>query len=251
METATRNIRRGLTVLARQGVHNMIVTADHGYLFGEEAGTDMTINPPGGETVDLHRRVWIGRGGAANDSCVRMKASDLGWGGDLEIVAPWNMACFKAGGAKAYFHGGLAPQEIVVPVAVLRALDAPTQVSGSTFEWELHARSIVVSTRFLSVQISGRAAQLFDAAAPRVRVEVRIGSTLLSSALTADYGLDEGTGEIALGLDQDGRAVQPNLVVLRLDERVIEADSVTVHLVDAASGSELARLAPIPVRISL
>lgn len=41
-----------------------MVTADHGHLFGESLGRDRQIPAPGGETVALHRRAWVGRGGA-------------------------------------------------------------------------------------------------------------------------------------------------------------------------------------------
>lgn len=251
MDTVIRDLRRGIGALVRQGVQTVIVTADHGYLFGEEAGTDMTIDPPGGETVDMHRRVWVGRGGAAHSSCVRLKASDLGWKGSLEIVSPWNMACFRAGGARAYFHGGLAPQELAVPVAVLRARVSPRKPSATPFAWQLKSGAKTISTRFLSVRVEGQVSQLFDADAPRVRIEVRAGGIVVSTPLTADYGLDPQNGEVGMKLSEDGRSLESNVVVLQLHESAANADTASVHLLDAASGFELAKLASIPVRIAL
>jgi hypothetical protein len=177
MDTVIRDLRRGFGVLARNGVETIVVTADHGYLFGEEAGTDLTIDSPGGDTVDLHRRVWVGRGGAANSACVRFKASDVGWAGDLEIVTPWNAACFKAGGSRAYFHGGLSPQEIVVPVALVKVRQVAAVTKDGGFQFDLVTGARAITSRIVSVQLQGRAKQkqIFGGAPPRVRVEVRVG----------------------------------------------------------------------------
>lgn len=63
MDDILDQLRRVFRVLMGLGVEVILVTADHGYLFGEELGSDMKIDAPGGDTVDLHRQVWIGRGG--------------------------------------------------------------------------------------------------------------------------------------------------------------------------------------------
>jgi hypothetical protein len=49
-------------------------------------------------TVELHRRCWIGRGGATPPGCVRVQASELGYASDLELVFPAGAGVFKAGG---------------------------------------------------------------------------------------------------------------------------------------------------------
>jgi hypothetical protein len=252
MDTVIRDLRRGFGVLARNGVETVVVTADHGYLFGEEAGTDMTIDPPGGETVDLHRRVWVGRGGAANPACLRFKASDVGWSGDLEVVTPWNAACFKAGGSRAYFHGGLSPQEIVVPVAVLKVRQAAQVTRDGGFQFELATGAREITTRIVTVHLQGRAKQkqIFGGTPPRVRVEVRVGSVIVSAPYHADYGWDERNGEIDLQMEDDGFAIRPNTVVLQLQETISQASEASIHLLDAINGMELRRTS-IPVRIAL
>jgi hypothetical protein len=252
MDTVIRDLRRGFGVLARNGVETIVVTADHGYLFGEEAGTDMTIDAPGGETVDLHRRVWAGRGGAASPACVRFKASDVGWGGDLEIVTPWNAACFKAGGSRAYFHGGLSPQEIVVPVALIKVRQATPVTRDGGFQFGLATGARAITARVVSVRLEGRAKQkqIFGGAPPRVRVEVRVGNVVVSAPYHADYGWDERSGEIDLQMEDDGFAIRPNTVVLQLQEAISQASEASIHLLDASTGMELRRTS-IPVRIAL
>ena len=62
MDGVLNDLRRGVRVLADLGVKTIVLAADHGHLFADEIGDDMKIEAPGGETADLHRRVWVGRG---------------------------------------------------------------------------------------------------------------------------------------------------------------------------------------------
>ena len=62
MDEVLEKLRRGIRRLASLGVCYMVLAADHGHLFIEELDDAMKIDPPGGQTVDLHPRVWIGRG---------------------------------------------------------------------------------------------------------------------------------------------------------------------------------------------
>ena len=63
MDGVLDHLRRGVRVLRDLGIKTIILAADHGHLFAEEIGEDMKIDAPGGETADLHRRVWVGVGG--------------------------------------------------------------------------------------------------------------------------------------------------------------------------------------------
>lgn len=95
MDDILHDLRRACRVLTECGVKTIIFTADHGYLFGEELGSDMKIDPPGGETVELHRRVWIGRGGSASKSYLRTCLADFGIESNLELAVSRDFACFK------------------------------------------------------------------------------------------------------------------------------------------------------------
>ena len=130
MDGVLNDLRRGIRVLRDLGVKHIILAADHGHLFGEEVGEDMKIEAPGGDTADLHRRVWVGVGGTSDASYLRTSLASLGHGKRLDIATPWTFACFKAkGGARAYFHGGLSPQELIVPVVDDDA-DGPSRWQG-------------------------------------------------------------------------------------------------------------------------
>lgn len=252
MEGVLNDLRRAFRNLSGLGVERIVFTADHGYVFGEELDSDMKIDAPGGDTVDLHRRVWVGRGGGASDSFLRAKLADFGLAGDLEIAVPWNFACFKVkGGASAYFHGGLSPQELIIPVATLQPLKREQSARLPEIEWELIPGSPKISTRFFSVKITGEASGLFRVEPPKVRIEIRHKNEVISMTGGAAYGFEDATGDILLALDAgDARRIIPNNVVLMMTKEDIKGQA-TVHLLDAISGLELCRPLAIVIDISL
>ena len=121
MDTVINNLARAIGKLSQTGIERIVLAADHGHLFfAGERDESMRIDSPGGNTVELHRRCWIGYGGATPAGCVRVSAAALGYDSELEFVFPKGTAVFKAGGDLAYHHGGLSLQEMVVPVLTVR-----------------------------------------------------------------------------------------------------------------------------------
>ncbi len=65
MDTVIDDLARAIRKLAAAGVEHAVVSADHGHLFSAaDRDESMRTDAPGGDTVELHRRCWIGRGGA-------------------------------------------------------------------------------------------------------------------------------------------------------------------------------------------
>lgn len=254
MDEVLHLLHRAFRVLADLGVDNIILVADHGYLFGDELDEGMKIDAPGGETADLHRRVWVGRGGNADPAYMRARIAEFGLGGDLEIAAPWNFACFKAkGGAKAYFHGGLSPQELLIPVITLQPIESRSRrgPAAGGFDWQLIPGSSKISTRFFSVQIKGTVTGLFELAPPKVRLEVQAKNNSISTPISASYGFEEGTGDVQLRLAEgDSKGVEANTVTLQITGETAQK-TVTIHLVDATSGVELKRLEKVEMTIAI
>src|SRR5262249_49536632 len=121
MDTVIDNLARAIRKLAATDIEHAVVTADHGHLFfAADRDESIRTDAPGGDTVELHPRCWIGRGGAQPTGCVRVAASTLGYDSDLELVFPIGCGVFKTGGDLAYHHGGPSLQELVVPVVVVR-----------------------------------------------------------------------------------------------------------------------------------
>ena len=149
------HLRRGVRVLADHGINTIILVADHGHLFADEIGEDMKIETPGGKVEDLHRRVWVGIGGTSEPSYLRASLSSLGVNSELDIATPWTFAVFKSkGGGRAYFHGGLSPQELIVPVVVMHPTAKPL-ATATSIQWTLNPGTPKLTTRFFSVQIAG------------------------------------------------------------------------------------------------
>jgi len=246
------DLRRGLRILNDLGVQRVLLTSDHGHLFAEELSEDMKIDSPGGKTADLHRRCWIGQGGSSDASYLRIPLKSLGMESDLDFATPKSFACFKVqGGARAYFHGGLSPQELIIPLALMRPAEMAVPGPTSGIQWELQPGARKLTTRFFSVQVSGNITGLFELQPPRVSIEVRAKGKCVTVPVSASYGFEEATGDVQLKLrDDDPRSIEPNTVTVMLTEEV-DQKTVSIYLIDAVNGAELARLEKIEVAISI
>jgi len=251
MDDMLLELQRAFRKLGEMGINNIVISADHGYLFGEELGDDMKIDAPGGKTSDLHRRVWVGQGGASNSAFLRANLSDFGFGGDLEIATPWNLACFKVkGGAKAYFHGGLSPQEIIIPLITLKLKKTSGGTDSGVINWTIQPGSKKISTHFFSVTISGGAGDLLPLVAPQVHVEIRTGDKVISHPVSASYGYEDATGHLQLHPSKgDSQKIEPDTITFQLDET--KEKFAEIYLLDATSGVELAHLKNIEVVITI
>jgi len=255
LDDVLNQLRRAIKMLFALGIETVVISADHGYLFGEKLTTGDRIDAPGGKTATLKRRVWVGQGGAEAPAFLRAPLSAFGIGGELEIATPWNLSCFKVkGGAMEYFHGGLSLPELVVPVLTVRPAVARAPAVPARVQWTLTPGSQTISTRFLSVTVEGRSEELLPIEPPAIRVEVRAGDQSISVPVSASYGFQEATRDVQLALDADEpRAIANNTVTLMITETKTtpSVDEVTVHLLDATTGVSLARLDRVPFSISL
>jgi hypothetical protein len=247
------HLRRGLRVLADQGIKTIVLVADHGHLFADEMGEDMKIDAPGGKVEDLHRRVWVGVGGNSEPSYLRTSLGSLGVDSEFDIATPWAFAVFKSpGGGRAYFHGGLSPQELIIPVVLMHAA-VKSSGPSTGIQWTLTPGTAKLTTRFFSVQIAGNQSEssLFGFEPPKVRIELRANKKLVSLPVSASYGFEDATGEVRLKISEnDNRQIEPNTVTVMLSEEVSQK-TVGVYLMDATTGAELAAPLTVDVAISM
>lgn len=247
------HLRRGVRVLADHGIKTIVLVADHGHLFADEIGEDMKIEAPGGKVEDLHRRVWVGVGGNSEPSYLRASLASLGVEGDYDLATPWTFAVFKSkGGGRAYFHGGLSPQELIVPVVVMHSA-AKISTPSAGIQWKLTPGTPKLTTRFFSVQISGSQSKssLFGFEPPKVRIELRANKSCVSTPVSASYGFEDATGEVNLKINEsDNRRIETNTVTIMLSEEIAQK-TVGVYLLDASTGAELAPPLTIDVAISM
>jgi len=246
-------LRRSVRILSDYGVNTIILVADHGHLFADEVGDDMKIEAPGGNAADLHRRVWVGEGGTVESAFLRTTLTSLGTDSVFDIATPWRFAIFKAaGGNLSYFHGGLSPQELIVPVVVLHSTTKPPAPTTG-IQWTLIPGTAKLSTRFFSVQIAGMQGQtsLFGFEPPKVRIELRANKKCVSLPVSASYGFEDATGEVTLKISEcDNKRIEPNTVTVMLSEEISQK-TVGVYLLDATTAVELAAPLTVDVAISM
>jgi len=247
------HLRRGVRVLGDHGIKTIVLVADHGHLFADEIGEDMKIEAPGGKVEDLHRRVWVGVGGDSEPSYLRTTLASLGVDSEFDIATPWTFAVFKSkGGGRAYFHGGLSPQELIVPVVVMHSA-AKFSPPSTSIQWTLTPGTAKLTTRFFSVQIAGSesGSSLFGFAPPKVRIELRANKKCVSFPVSASYGFEDATGEVKLKVSEaDNQRIEPNTVTVMLTEEIAQK-TVGVYLLDATTGAELTAPLTIDVAISM
>lgn len=253
MDTMLDQLRRCVRILRDAGIKTIIIVADHGHLFAEEVGEDMKIDAPGGKTVDLHRRVWVGEGGNLDASFMRTPLRSLGVDSDFDIATPWNFAVFKvAGGNLNYFHGGLSPQELIIPMLTLTPKVYRTTGTSTGISWKLLPGAKKLTTRFFSVQITGTSTGLFEMEPPKVRVELRSKGMPVSSPVSASYGYEEATGDVILKIaDNDSKQIESNTVTVMVTLEEDMPKTISLVLLDATTGVELAGIEKIETAISL
>ena len=253
LDDVLKQLRRGIKTLFGLGVRSVVITADHGYLFGQELSAGQKIDAPGGETLTLKRRVWVGKGGAELPGTLRRPLSALGIGGEYEMVTPLDLSCFKApGGATEYFHGGLSLPELVVPVLTVRPGTVTAPAAGAPVQWTLTLGSHTISTRFMSVTVEGVSTQLLPLTPPAVRLEVRADGQVISVPVSASYGFQEATKDVQLSLGEAGppQSVAKNTITLMITDEP-DVSQVSIHMLDATTGISMARLDGIPFAIAL
>lgn len=241
MDTVIDNLARAIRKLATAGVENSVVSADHGHLFfPADRDESMRTDAPGGGEVELHRRCWIGRGGATPAGCVRVPASSLGYASDLDFVFPVGAGVFKSGGDLAFHHGGPSLQELIVPVLTVRLALRETRqpTAGRVSATGLPG---AVTNRIFTVMLEGDLLSSEQVVRPLLMFSGRqVGA--VGMAVGAEF--DRSTGCVKL---QPGKPT--SIAFLLSDEG---ATSIRVVVQDPVSDAELYRSpTDIPVRLGV
>lgn len=250
MNDVIRQLRNVVRALGRYGCRTVIIAADHGHLFAEALGEEMKVDPPAGERVALHRRVWIGRDPSPAPGCAVLPgeafaASDPA----LSLVVPVGLGILRVpGGGRAYFHGGTALEEVVIPVLTVSITGDEVEGEAEAIKWTLAVGHGAIQSRMGTVEVQGRLKTISGPLLPaRIRVEVRHGGEIISTLAGASCVFDLGTSEVVLDESPtDSLAYRPAVVYLRIDGPAFEG-TVEILLLDAETGRTLARLANVPI----
>ena len=106
--------------LANANASNIVVTADHGFIYQDHPLQDsdfLTAVPEGDEVLYIDRRFVLGRGLREHSSFKTFQPQQLGLAGSLQVQIPKSINRLRLKGSGSRFvHGGATLQEVVIPV---------------------------------------------------------------------------------------------------------------------------------------
>ena len=225
---ATLNVlQTAVARLLHAGIRRVVLTADHGFLAVRQVGEELKVDKPSTGTGELHRRAWIGTGGTATDSTVKVPLSDFGIGGGLDIIAPRGLGVFVAGGGLQFFHGGLSPQELVVPVITVVS-DDPTAEPKYEIDLSVAGGRITTGIVAVTIQMTG---DLFTRESG-VRVVLSQDGNRIARVVGGD-GFDPSTDTIDAAVDKS------QVITMQISENLVAGSVAILEVLDASTGIRL------------
>ncbi len=241
MDTVLQNVARAVRKLAGAGIGAVVIAADHGYQFTREKEESFRTDNPGGQTIELHRRCWAGRGGANPPGTVRVTGPELGYDTDLDFLFPTGIGVFRAGGHLAYHHGGTSLQELVIPVLTLRTAAAP-ETGGSGRQWSLKGVPRILNNRTFGVTIEY--SSLFAGEPVAVRPVLMAGGEQVGEAgMAIEAQFDRESKTVTI---EQGRPASVAMLLRRED-----CPAVRVAVLDPTTDVVLVQSEDIPVRLGV
>lgn len=119
-EETLEELLRVIKKLANANASNIVVTADHGFIYQHHPLQDsdfLSTEPSGDEILYTDRRFVLGRGLQENSSFKTFQPDQLGLTGSLQVQIPKSINRLRLKGSGSRFvHGGATLQEVVIPV---------------------------------------------------------------------------------------------------------------------------------------
>jgi uncharacterized protein (TIGR02687 family) len=119
-EETLEELLRVIKKLANANASNVLVTADHGFIYQNHPLQDsdfLSTQPEGNEVLYTDRRFVLGRGLVEHASFKTLQPKQLGLKGDLQVQIPKSINRLRLKGSGSRFvHGGATLQEVVIPV---------------------------------------------------------------------------------------------------------------------------------------
>ena len=217
--------------LGQAGIKRVVITADHGFVaLSRRLEADRTVDPPGGSVGKLNRRSWIGRGGTTSEATLRVPLAVTGVTSDLDAIVPRGLAVFRsAGSGKQFFHGGLSPQELVVPVIVVeleraaepQKLDLEVSVAGDRVTTGAFAATLFFHGDLFTNEIT-----------VRVFVKRDEGKEVVARVVSGD-GFNPETGSITIPTDRE------SVLTFRVTSNLQQGSELELQVLDARTGKTL------------
>jgi hypothetical protein len=223
-------LQTAVAKLLHAGIQRVVITADHGFLAVRQLGEDRRIDKPTTGVGEVHRRAWIGRGGTASESTLKVPLAAFGIAGDLDIITPRGLGVFSSGGGLQFFHGGLSPQELIVPVIVVTAQD---DTPDPQYEIDLSVAGGKITTGVVAVTVA-MTGDLFTRES-RIRLQLVQDKNHVGTVVGGD-GFDPATETIDANVDD------PRVITLQVTANLSAGSTAILEVLDAATGVRLAAL---------
>lgn len=226
-EETMQELIRLIKKLTGANANNLLVTADHGFIYQNRAidESDFSRVDIEGENVLFQdRRFVLGKGLIKNPSLHKFSSEQLGLAGELEVQIPKsiNRLSLRGSGSR-YVHGGASLQEVVIPVL---KINKKRQSDVSFVEVEiLRGTSMVITSGQLGVTMYQTTA-VTEKIRPRILragIFTEAGELISDSHdLTFDLNSEnprERELQVRFMLSSKADEVNGQEVVLRLEEK--------------------------------
>lgn len=211
-------------------IDRVVVTADHGFIaLGRPLDPSRVRLAPAGPGASTHGRAWVGRPSSVPDGCSSLALGDFGIDSSDQLVVTGGMSVFGSSGS-AFFHGGISPQEMVIPVVTIEAAAEERRVEPAAVEVAVPGGK--VSAEAFSAAISLGSSLFSKEMAVRTTVTDEAGVQV--ARLMPSAGVDPESGLVQLEPGSDA------IVTYLVTENVDRGRTVQVAVVDATSGRLLA-----------
>ena len=235
--TIVEHLRRAVAKLSLAGVTRFVISSDHGFLLLSRDLPQARIIPKPGGSGELHRRVFIGSGGAAGDELLRVPISAVGIPGDLDLLVPRGLGLISAGGSRGFFHGGVSPQEMLVPVVTVE-IDPPDSEEPITIKATISGKITAgVFTGKLELRSGLFAVDPMDVSVAAVRVSDQVDVAKLLAA----GGADTSKGVVRLEPDEEV------LLSFQVTTSLARGDKVALMIHDVRTDRKVTESAPASV----
>jgi uncharacterized protein (TIGR02687 family) len=246
VEKAFDELEKVIKAIVSANGTNILVTADHGFLFQQEDVTDdnMTDDPDHTDLIGKGRRYLIGNGIQPRRGLKIFTASQLGLEGEWSAAFPQGLSMFRQkGSGKRFVHGGLSLHEVVVPV--IRINKSRTDDLDEA-EVEVIATPPRITTNSVSIRLlqKQKCTEKTKPVSVRMAIYAKDG-TALSPEIehlfnsTDDEPRNRETGQI-FNLNSKVARYNNQTVMLRLSKAIHGTSGVMSTLVEI----------PIPIQIS-
>lgn len=226
VESAIEEIIKLLKKAAAMNVSHFVITADHGFLYQNDAvqESDFLAVPQPAGVLQYQRRFIVAPAIPEDGRLKRFPASQLGLAGDLQFGFPKGVQRLRLqGSGSRYVHGGTALQEIVVPVIEVKKLRADdiVRVDVDILRSGQQITTGQVTITFLQSEPAGEKCLPRDLRAgfySKTGVPISDVRTLKFDSSADDARQRERREQFVFGREADEFNQQE--VILRLDEQV-------------------------------